>query len=80
MTLIRRGRNFYYFTIQVAQNKLARFLNGNKLTDKIPTKDIFKALNIPSVNQINGQIKLTEIWKFQNSVSHPMEWSKRYDF
>ena len=48
-------------SIQIAQNKLARFLNGRKLQDKIPTKEIFKELKIPSVNQINAQIKLLEI-------------------
>ena len=30
--------------IQIAQNKLARFLNGNSLLDKIRTEDIFKML------------------------------------
>ena len=33
-------------SIQVAQNKLARFLSGKKLLDKIPTKDIYKELKI----------------------------------
>ena len=33
-------------SIQIAQNKLARFLNGNKLLDKIPTAQIYKELNI----------------------------------
>ena len=48
-------------SIQVAQNKLARFLSGRKLQDKIPNRDTYKELKIPSVNQINAQIKLLEI-------------------
>ena len=52
-------------SIQVAQNKLARFLSGRKLQDKIPNRDIYKEPKIPSVNQFNAQIKLLEIWKSQ---------------
>ena len=50
-------------SIQTAQNKLARFLTGKSLLDKIPTSEIFKELMIPSVNQINAQIKLLQVWK-----------------
>ena len=53
-------------SIQVSQNKLARFLNGNKLMDKIPTVQIYKELNLLSVNQINAQIKLLDVWKSKN--------------
>ena len=66
-------------SIQVAQNKLARFLNGNKLMDKIPTEQIYKELNLPTVNQINAQIKLIDVWKSQKSNSHPTQWSRRND-
>ena len=65
--------------IQVAQNKLARFLNGNKLQDHIPTKDIYKELKIPTVNQINAQIKLLEVWKSQHIENYPMKWTNRND-
>ena len=64
-------------SIQVAQNKLARFLNGNKLMDKIPTSQIFKDLNLQSVNQINAQIKLLDVWKSLQSEYHPMKWARR---
>ena len=63
-------------SIQVAQNKLARFLNGNKLMDKIPTSQIFKDLNLQSVNQINAQIKLLDVWKSLQSEYHPMKWAR----
>ena len=66
-------------SIQMAQNKLARFLNGNKLMDKIPTKQIFNELKLPTVSQINAQIKLLEVWKSQHSDQHPLKWSRRND-
>ena len=47
--------------------------------DKIPTKEIFNELKIPSVNQINVQIKLLEIWKSQQSDSYPTQWRTRND-
>ena len=49
-------------SIQVAQNKLARFLVGKCLLDKVPMKDIYKELKMPTVNQVNAQIKLNEVW------------------
>ena len=58
-------------SIQVAQNKLARFLSGRKLQDKIPIRDIYKELKISSVNQFNAQIKLLEVWKSQHSDTYP---------
>ena len=64
-------------SIQVAQNKLARFLNGRKLQDKITTKEIYNDLKIPSVNQINAQIKLLEVWKSQHSDTYPTKWMNR---
>ena len=48
-------------TIQIAQNKLARFLCGKNLLDKVPTSNIYKELKMPTVNQINAQIKLLDM-------------------
>ena len=39
--------------LQVTQNKMARFLNGTLLNDKISNKDIYSKNNILSVNQLN---------------------------
>ena len=64
-------------SIQVAQNKLARFLNGNTLMDKINTTEIFKQIKIPSVNQINAQTKVIQVWKSQHSSSFPIQWQRR---
>ena len=60
--------------LQVTQNKMARFLNGTLLNDKISNKDIYSKNNILSVNQLNCQIKLNEVWKFMNDVSYPINW------
>ena len=62
---------------QVAQNKLARFLVGKCLLDKVPMKDIYKELKMPTVNQVNAQIKLTEVWKSFQSESYPLKWVSR---
>ena len=65
--------------LQVAQNKCARFLHGTTLKDKINTKVIFKETNLLSVNQINAQIKLTEVWKSTNNAAYPTKWTCRKD-
>ena len=53
--------------IQKTQNKLTRFLNNSKISDKISTKTLLKNINGLSVNQLNAQIKLTELWKSQKN-------------
>ena len=50
------------------KNKMVRLLNKVKLSDKQSTISLFKKVNMLSVNQINAQIKLTEIWKAVNNV------------
>ena len=47
--------------------------------DKIKTKKIFKETNLLSVNQINAQIKLTEVWKSIHTDSYPTKWTNRTD-
>ena len=66
-------------SLQVAQNKFARFLHGSTLLDKINTKVIFKETNLLSINQINAQIKLLEVWKSKNFDSYPIKWLNRKD-
>ena len=50
-------------SIQITQNKFARFINGSTLMDKINTEIIYTSQKLLSVNQINAQIKLSKIWK-----------------
>ena len=49
--------------IQKVQNKMVRLLNGKSLIDKISTKTLLANVNMLSVNQINAQIKITEVYK-----------------
>ena len=49
--------------LQLMQNKMVRMVNHVKLSDKQTTSSLLKRINMISVNQINAQIKITEIWK-----------------
>ena len=60
--------------LQVTQNKFARFMIGKCLLDKIPTKKIFREQNMLSINQINAQSKLSEVWKSLNTPGYPTKW------
>ena len=57
--------------LQITQNKCARFLHGSSIKDKINTKSIYKEMNLLSINQLNAQIKLTEVCKSLNLKSYP---------
>ena len=63
--------------LQLSQNKLTRFFNGTFIKDKISTKSILNKLNMLSVNQMNGQIKLTEAWKISNIPNYPIKWEMK---
>ena len=65
--------------IQLMQNKMIRMLNNVKLSDKQSTSSLLKRVNMLSVNQINAQIKLTEIWKAVNNVECPLNIIKMKD-
>ena len=60
--------------VQVAQNKFARFMAGKGLIDKINTYKILSDIKLLSVNQLNAQIKLQEVWKAQNNKNYPTQW------
>ena len=61
--------------IQLIQNKLVRFLNNKKISDKIQTETLIKEVNMLSVNRMNAQIKLTEVWKALNIQNSPLNIS-----
>ena len=65
--------------IQLMQNKMVRTLNNVRLTDRQTTESLFKKVNMLSVNQINAQIKLTEIWKAVNNDNGPIKVTKMKD-
>ena len=59
--------------IQLIQNKLLRSLNGTKLKDKVSTKSLLEKFNTQSVNQLNAQVKLLEVWKALNLKDYPLK-------
>ena len=61
--------------IQLVQNKLVRFLNNKRISDRIQTETLIKQVNMLSVNRMNAQIKLTEVWKAINIKNSPLNIS-----
>ena len=59
------------------QNKLARLLTRTKLADKVCTSTLLAKTNMMSVNQMNGQIKIQEIWKSLNVPNYPIQINKQ---
>ena len=53
-----------------------RLLNNTRKKDKISTKSIMINLNMLSVNQVNAQVKLTEIWKSLKVDNYPIHCQK----
>ena len=63
--------------IQMAQNRMMRSLQGKKLSDQTPIKDLLQATNMLSINQLNAQIKILEIWKATNINDYPLKLNKK---
>ena len=63
--------------LQLSKNKMLRLLNGSRISDRISTASLLTKFNMLSVNQINAQIKLSEMWKAVNDEDHPFNISKR---
>ena len=51
--------------IQIIQNDMLRVLNGTRVSEKISISSMLKKFGALSVNQLDAQIKLLEIWKSQ---------------
>ena len=58
---------------QVAQNKMMRMLDGVSLKEHVSSSSLLKKYNIPSVNQLAGEIKLMEEWKAIHVPSYPFQ-------
>ena len=56
---------------------MLRLLNGSRISDKISTSSLLTKFNMLSVNQINAQMKLSEMWKAVNDEDHPFNIVKR---
>ena len=63
--------------LQLSQNKMLRLLNGSRISDRISTASLLTKFNMLSVNQINAQIKLSEMWKAVNDEDHPFNIKKK---
>ena len=59
--------------IQLVQNKLLRSLNGSKIKDMVSTSSLLLKFGMSSVNQLNAQVKLVEIWKALNVDDYPLK-------
>ena len=62
--------------IQKVQNKMLRLINGSRLIDKISTMSLLAKANMLSVNQINAQVKILEVWKAMHDPNHPLKIEK----
>ena len=52
-------------------------VTGTKLLDLVSTSTLLKQTNMLSVNQMNGQIKIQEIWKSLNVQDYPIRFEKQ---
>ena len=59
--------------IQLVQNKLLRSLNGTKIKDRVSTASLLTKFGVLSVNQLNAQAKLLEMWKSLNVEDYPLK-------
>ena len=62
--------------LQLNQNKMLRYMNGSKISDRIKTKTILNKFDNLSVNQLNAQMKLVEMWKANNCLNYPIKTKK----
>ena len=67
------SNKWFIIEIQKIQNKLLRMLTNTKLQD---TVTLLQATKMLSVNQINPQIKILEIWKSLNIENYPIKLEK----
>ena len=58
--------------IQLIQNKLLRTLNGTKIKDRVSTVSLLTKFAMLSVNQLNAQVKLLEMWKVVIVDDYPL--------
>ena len=62
--------------LQLNQNKMLRYMNGSKISDRISTVSMMNKFENLSVNQLNAQIKLVDMWKANNLANYPTKIQK----
>ena len=65
------------WAIQLVQNKLLRLLNKTQVKDGISTVSMLEKFGMLSVNQLNVQVKLMEVWKSQKITNYPLKIAKQ---
>ena len=58
--------------LQRMQNKMMRLVSGTSIQDRISIRNLLEMTNNISVNQMNAQIKIQEIWKALNINHYPL--------
>ena len=59
--------------LQVSQNKMLRVLENVQLKDGVHTRTLLENQKMLSVNQLAGNIKLTELWKATHVENYPLK-------
>ena len=73
-------KNAELMAIQKVQNKLIRLLNNTKISDRVSSAELLEQLGMLSVNQINAQIKLGEMWKATHLETYPTKFTRQDEF
>ena len=60
-----------------SEPNMFRLLNNTRISDKMNIVKLAQNLKMLSVNQINAQIKLTEMWKATNLKDYPIKLDKK---
>ena len=50
-----------------------RALNGTRVKDMVSTSALLTKFGMLSVNQLNAQVKVMEVWKAMNVVNYPLK-------
>ena len=56
-------------SLQITVNNIMRILTNNKLSDRVPIKELHASTGLPSLNQMVVQAILMETWKILNGKS-----------
>ena len=59
--------------IQLVQNKMLRVLNRSQIKDRVLIESMLGKFKVTSVNRLNAQAKLLEVWKALNIEKYPLQ-------
>ena len=67
------SKNCEMIKLQKCQNNLLRTLENAKIKDKRSIESLLESQKMLSVNQMQGQIKIMEMWKSKNVKNYPLK-------